>query len=100
MKKEETLIQTENVRVRIIELQPAEATPFHYHTEITDNMFGVSGEIVLRLKNPDEEVILIPGGRCKVNAGRIHQVANKLDSSSSAYLLIQGVGHYDFIESK
>lgn len=100
MKKEETLIQTENVRIRIIELRPAETAPFHHHTEITDNMFGVSGEIVVRLKNPDEEVLLTPGVRCKINAGRKHQVANKLDSSPSEYLLIQGVGRYDFIESK
>ena len=98
MKKEEVIIQTEEVRVRIIELQPAEITPLHHHTEITDNMFGVSGEIMVSIKNPEEKIILTPGSRCKVEPGRVHQVINCLKTEVSEYLLVQGVGKYDFIK--
>lgn len=97
MKHEEIILRTENVRVRVIELHSAEYTPFHYHKEITDNMFGVSGEIRVRLKNPDEEILLTPGARCTIDPGRVHQVSNNLDSATSSYLLVQGVGTYDFI---
>lgn len=98
MKKEEVIIQTEDVKVRIIELQPGEITPFHYHTEITDNMFGISGEIIVSMKNPEEKILLTPGIRCKVETGRIHQVTNCLKTEISEYLLVQGVGKYDFIK--
>ena len=99
MKKEEIIIQTENVRVRVIELQPAERAPFHFHTEIIDNMFGVSGEIIVNIKNPIEKITLTPGVHCKIEPGRIHQVVNNLKEETSKYLLIQGVGTYDFINS-
>ncbi len=98
MKKEEVILQTEDVKVRIIELQPAEISPLHHHTEITDNMFGISGEILVSMKNPEEKIILKPGSRCKVETGRVHQVINCLKTESSEYLLVQGVGKYDFIK--
>ena len=98
MKREEIIIQTENVKVRVIELQPAENAPFHFHTEITDNMFGISGEIIVSMKNPIEKVSLKPGVHCKIEPGRIHQVINNLKNENSKYLLVQGVGTYDFIK--
>ena len=98
MKREEIIIQTENVKVRVIELQPAENAPFHFHTEITDNMFGISGEIIVNMKNPIEKVSLKPGVHCKIEPGRVHQVINNLKNKSSKYLLVQGVGTYDFIK--
>lgn len=98
MKKEETIIQTEDVKVRIIELQSGESGPFHFHTEITDNMFGISGEIIVSMKNPAEKVVLKPGVRCTIEPGRIHCVSNSLKNETSKYLLVQGVGAYDFIK--
>ncbi len=99
MKKEEIIIQTANVKVRVIELLPGEVAPLHHHTEITDTMFGLSGEIVVRMKNPEGQVLLTPGARCTVDAGRVHQVGNNLEAETSAYLLVQGVGQYDFIKA-
>ena len=98
MNKEEILIQTENVKVRIIELPAGESGPFHFHTEITDHMFGISGEIIVSMKNPAETVILKPGVRCRIEPGRVHRVSNSHQSEPSTYLLIQGIGTYDFIK--
>lgn len=98
MKNEEIIIQTENVKVRIIELQPGEIAPFHYHTEITDNMFGLSGEIIVNIRKPEKQIILTPGVRCKIEVGRVHQVINNRKDETSKYLLVQGVGTYDFIK--
>ena len=98
LKKEEIIVQTANVKVRVLELQPGEVGPLHHHTEITDNMFGISGEIVVITKNPDEKKVLTPGVHCKIKPGRIHQVINNLGNEKSKYLLVQGVGKYDFIK--
>lgn len=98
MKKEDILIQTDHVQVRIIELQAGDSTPFHHHSEITDNMFGISGEITVEMKNPAEKIILQPGTHCQVEPGRKHQVRNNLTTSTSKYLLVQGVGKYDFVK--
>ena len=98
MKKEEIIIQTEDVKVRIIELQVGESGPFHFHTEITDNMFGISGEIIVSMKNPTGKIILKPGVHCKIEPGRAHCVSNNHNSETSKYLLVQGVGVYDFIK--
>ena len=98
MKKEEIIIQTEDVKIRVIELQSGESGPFHFHTEITDNMFGISGEIIVSMKKPIEKIILKPGVHCKIEPGRVHRVSNNLKSETSKYLLVQGVGTYDFIK--
>ena len=97
MKREEIIIQTEDVKVRIIELQPGEQGPFHFHTEITDNMFGISGEIIVSIKNPKGKITLTPGAQCKIQPDRVHCVSNNLKNETSKYLLVQGVGMYDFI---
>ena len=98
MKNEDIIIQTGDVKVRVIELDHGESGPFHYHTEITDNMFGIAGEIVVSMKNPSEKVVLKPGIRCIIQPGRVHRVTNNLANETSRYLLVQGVGSYDFIK--
>lgn len=97
MKREETLIQTEQVRVRAMTLPPGEATPWHFHQEVTDHMVGLSGLILVRLEKPQATIELQPGQRCSVEVGRVHQVANGSPSDPASYLLVQGIGRYDFI---
>ena len=92
---EQVIIKTRDVSVRIIELRPHEVADWHYHTEITDNMFCLTGKITIRLKEPDEELVLSPGQRCEVMKGRVHQVANGSEDIAR-YLLVQGIGNYDF----
>jgi quercetin dioxygenase-like cupin family protein len=92
---EHVIIKTKDVRVRIIELRSHEVADWHYHTEVTDNMFCLTGNITVRLKEPDEEFVLSPGRRCEVMKGRVHQVADA-GGDIARYLLVQGVGNYDF----
>ena len=96
---EEVIIKTENVRVRVVELGPNEVASLHSHNEVTDNMFCLTGRMSVRMKNPDEELLLLPGQRCTVQQGRVHQVVNT-ESSVSTYLLVQGIGRYDFNVAK
>ena len=92
---EEVLIKTDSVSVRIMELEGGEALPWHYHSEVTDYLFALDGEIEIQLKSPDEKVALTPGERCEVSTGRVHRVVNMCQRKTK-YLLIQGVGKYDF----
>ena len=92
---ERVILKTSDVSVRIIEFKPHEMADWHYHTEITDNMFCLTGKIIIRLKEPDEEFVLSPGQRCEVMRRRVHQVANA-GADIACYLLVQGVGNYDF----
>ena len=94
-RNEEVIIKTENVTVRVLSLPAGETTPWHFHTEVTDNMFCLSGELSVSLRNPDGEVRLQPGQRCEAHPPRVHKVAN-MGFEEAAYLLVQGVGQYDF----
>jgi len=95
MKEVESIFNTDFVRMRIMSLAPREAAEWHYHREVTDDSTCLTGAILVRMKEPDEEVRLASGKRCQVEARRVHQLEN-LGSAEASYLLAQGVGKYDF----
>lgn len=91
------IIKTENVAVRIMELAAGAATEWHHHTEVNDFFACLTGVVAVEAKNPDETVILYPGQRTEIKQSRIHRVINT-HNERSEYLLVQGVGVYDFIK--
>jgi quercetin dioxygenase-like cupin family protein len=95
MKETEEILKTVEVRARVMVLAPREIADWHYHTQVTDHIFCLTGTIVIRVQNPDGEMRLAPGGRGRVETGRVHRLENCVDDEAS-YLLIQGVGKYDF----
>jgi quercetin dioxygenase-like cupin family protein len=92
---EEVLIKTDNVSVRILELEPGEELPWHYHSQVTDYIIALDGKIEVQLRSPEEEAALTAGEKYRVATGRVHRVVNGC-SRKIKYLLIQGVGKYDF----
>ncbi len=92
---EEVLVKTDSVSVRILELEAGEALPWHHHSEVTDYVFALDGDIEVQLRAPDEKVLLAPGNRYTVATGRVHRVVNLCDKKTK-YLLVQGIGKYDF----
>lgn len=95
MEEAEVIADTGNIRVRVMILKPLETADWHYHTQVTDHIFCLTGIIMARTQNPNKETHLAPGERCTVEAGTIHQLEN-LEDSDASYLLIQGIGSYDF----
>lgn len=93
--RDEVMLDTENVRVRIMVLDGGQATAWHYHTEIVDQMLCLEGKVAIEYQGPQECVELNPGGRCEVAVERVHRVVN-LTPDDAKYLLVQGVGRYDF----
>ncbi len=95
----DVLLDSEHVRVRIMTLNARQATAWHYHTEVTDQMLCLEGRVAVECRSPHEQVELVNGQYCKVDVGRVHRVVNLTDEIAR-YLLVQGVGKYDFNEVK
>jgi quercetin dioxygenase-like cupin family protein len=95
MQESEVIAQTDNLRVRIMVLRAFETNDWHYHTEVTDDIFCLTGTILVRLQNTNEEFRLEPGQRHRIKVGWVHQLEN-LENTDSTYLLVQGIGKYDF----
>ena len=93
--RDEVILEAENVRVRILALEVGAATAWHFHTEVTDRMLCLEGIIAVEFQGPQERVELDSGERCEVAVTRVHRVVN-LSSAVAKYLLVQGVGRYDF----
>ena len=95
MQENEVIVKTDNVRVRVMVLSPRELADWHYHTQVTDDIFCLSGKIVVQKQDPPEEICLLPGQRTRIEPGRNHRLEN-LEETESSYLLVQGIGKYDF----
>ena len=83
-------------RISEIQISPAQRVPWHYHSNIRDTFYVVEGCLRLFLREPKEEVRLAPGDTYAVESHRPHLVTNGGDSSAT-FLVLQGVGEYDFV---
>ena len=83
---------------RISELQigPKQQVPWHYHTTVQDTFYVLEGRLRLFLRDPKEEIKLGPGETYAVRPGRAHLVTNGGDSSAT-FLVLQGIGEYDYV---
>jgi quercetin dioxygenase-like cupin family protein len=89
------IIKTENVLVRIMELEKNTSTDWHFHSEVTDFFVCLKGTIQVETRDPEERISLYPGQQAQVNPRKVHRVVN-IYHDSAEYLLVQGVGSYDF----
>ncbi len=92
---DEVMLKTDDALVRILTLEGEQATSWHFHTAVTDKMLCLEGRIAIEQYGPQDRVVLRPGGRCEVTVERVHRVVN-LETETAKYLLVQGVGRYDF----
>ena len=91
------VVRTDDVLVRIMVLEEGAYTEWHYHTEVNDFFVCLTGKIWVEVKDPVEVNILHPGQRTEVKSPKVHRVIN-LNKAISEYLLVQGVGKYDFVK--
>src|SRR5262245_996161 len=83
-------------RIAEIQISPKQKVPWHYHTHIQDTFYVIEGNLRLFLRDPKEEVRLGPGETYAVKPRRPHLVTNGGDTSAT-FLVLQGVGEYDFV---
>jgi quercetin dioxygenase-like cupin family protein len=90
------IMKTENVSVRIMELEIGASTDWHYHSEVRDFFVCLKGTILVETKEPDTSIPLQPGQQAEVTPLRLHRVSN-ISGNTAEYLLVQGIGRYDFL---
>jgi mannose-6-phosphate isomerase-like protein (cupin superfamily) len=83
-------------RIAELQISPTQCVPWHYHNEVQDTFYVISGKICVAIRDPDEEVCLSVGQTCAVRPGRPHRVTNAGDNSA-VFLVLQGLGGYDFV---
>ena len=83
-------------RIQEIQISKTQKVPWHYHNNVQDTFYVLSGSVRLFLRDPKEEVRLGPGDTYSVKARRPHLVVNGGDTSAT-FLVLQGIGEYDFV---
>ena len=99
VKKIEPIVVGTDVQARIFTLAPGEFIPWHRHSESTDHYFVLNGTLTVSTRNPNDERMVEVGGRYKITPGTPHFIANRGEQDCQ-FLLLQGVGKYDFIKSE
>src|ERR1039458_351733 len=94
--KTRIVARTPGLRVVEYVLQSGDALPWHHHTEVTDRFYCLEGLIDVELRAPAQQMLLHPGETCVVSPGIVHRSGNAA-AGVSRYLLVQGVGRYDFV---
>jgi len=97
---ERRLYHAERPGFRIAELQisPSQKVPWHYHTSAQDTFFVLQGFLRIFLREPKEDIRLIPGETYTVRPQRPHLVTN-VGGDSAVFFVLQfyGGGEYDFV---
>jgi mannose-6-phosphate isomerase-like protein (cupin superfamily) len=83
-------------RRSFVQIGPTQKVPWHYHTNVHDTFYVVTGAIRIFLQGPKEEVRLTAGQTYSVPPKRPHLVTNAGDASA-VFLVLQGIGEYDFV---
>lgn len=83
-------------RINEVQISTTQKVPWHYHNNVQDTFYVLKGRIRVFLRDPKEEVRLEPGQTYTVAPKRPHLVINGGDSSAT-FLVLQGIGEYDFV---
>ena len=79
-----------------LQISPSQTIPWHCHSHVQDTFYVLQGRLRLFLRDPKEDVRLGPAETYSVRPGRPHLVVNGGDSSAT-FLVLQGIGEYDYV---
>lgn len=83
-------------RIQEIQLSATQTVPWHTHSNVSDTFYVLEGAMRLYVQNPKEAIDLKPGQIYQVAPGRPHLVTNA-GTGSLTFLVLQGVGEYDYV---
>jgi mannose-6-phosphate isomerase-like protein (cupin superfamily) len=83
-------------RITELQLSPTQKVPWHYHNHVADTFYVLEGELRIFLQEPKQEVRLAPGQTFTAPPRRPHLVTNA-GKQSVTFLVLQGIGEYDFV---
>jgi quercetin dioxygenase-like cupin family protein len=96
VKSAETVADGSDLRARLFTLAPGEEIPWHFHSEITDRFFCLGGRLRIETRAPRGDERLAVGATFSVPPKTAHRVSNDGDGGDCRFLVLQGVGTYDF----
>jgi quercetin dioxygenase-like cupin family protein len=94
VKNIEAIAEGSDVRARLYTLGPGEVILWHYHTAVTDWYFCLGGTLRVETRAPRAEERIAVGGSYKILPKTAHRISN--GGEDCRFLLLQGVGTYDF----
>ena len=83
-------------RITELQLSPSQKVPWHYHNNVADTFYVLEGSLRIFLQKPKQEVRLQAGETFRADARRPHLVTNG-GKSSVTFLVLQGIGEYDYV---
>ena len=83
-------------RITELQISSSQKVQWHLHSNVQDTFYVLGGSIRIFLRDPKEEVRLGSGDTYSVKPRRPHLVVNGGDSSAT-FLVLQGIGEYDFV---
>lgn len=92
----QVIAETPELRVTRFTLAPGEVIPWHYHSNVTDTFFCLEGALEVETRAPRACHQLAPGDQCAVPPKTAHVVSNK-SGARARFVIVQGVGAYDFV---
>ena len=83
-------------RITELQISPTQKVPWHFHSNIQDTFYVLSGNLRIFLREPKDEVRIGTGETYTVKVRRPHLVTNG-GNASATFLVLQGIGEYDFV---
>ena len=96
VERREYYAQRPGFRIAEMQISPTQIIPWHFHNEVQDTFYVISGKIRVLTREPDQEVSLVPGQTHSVPPGRPHHVLNA-GQTSAVFLVLQGPGEFDSV---
>jgi quercetin dioxygenase-like cupin family protein len=85
--------------VREYTLDPGEFIPWHHHTKVADYYYVLEGKLMVETRNPPARQEVGVGQTATVTPPAPHHVSNP-GPAPCRFVLIQGVGQYDFVKEE
>jgi quercetin dioxygenase-like cupin family protein len=85
-----------DVQARLFTLASGEAIPWHFHNVVTDWYFVLEGTLSIETRSPSDHHLLAVGASHRIPPKTAHLISNP-SVADTRFLLLQGVGAYDFI---
>src|SRR5260370_29338765 len=92
----ELVAEGADLRVQVLTLAAGQCVPWHYHSEISDSFVCLEGPMLVETRAPRHIYRLLPGERCAVPPKTAHRVQGE-GGAPCKFLIVQGVGIYDFV---
>jgi quercetin dioxygenase-like cupin family protein len=86
-----------DVQARLFTLAPGETIPWHFHSEVTDWYFVLEGALSIETRAPAARREFAIGEAYQIAPKTAHLISN-CSTGDTRFLLVQGVGAYDFLK--